>query len=131
MKSNAETDKIYVEKIIKYIDDIKHCFEHFNISSHNDFKAERISQFAVTQIITNIYEVKKKITPETLLMLPEFDKLKIAGARNIASHDYEQVNFRIVYDICNMLMSEEVLNDLNGVNANAEADTEHNNGSCE
>jgi uncharacterized protein with HEPN domain len=82
-------------------------------------KSERLSQFAVTQIITNIYELKKKLTPEVLIDMPNFDKIKLAGARNIASHDYEQVNFRMIYDICDMLTSEAVESELSGVFKNA------------
>ena len=127
MKPGIKTDSICAGKILKYVNDIKDCFEHFNIISHNDFKAARLSQFAITQIITNIYEIKKMVTPETLTSLPEFNKIKIAGARNIASHDYEQINFRMIYDICDMLMNKKVLDELKGVVDRGDGDDEQNN----
>jgi uncharacterized protein with HEPN domain len=119
MQPSAKADKIRIAKILKYTEDIKECFKHFNITSYNDLKAVRLSQFAVTQIITNIYELKKKLTLEALLDMPNFDNVKMAGARNIASHDYEQINFRMIYDICAMLTSETVISELIGVLDNA------------
>jgi len=122
VKPSAKTDIICVEKILKYIDDIKDCLEHFNIKSHNDLKSTRLSQLAITQVITNICEVKKKITPETLQNLQKFDRIKVVGARNIASHDYERINFKIIYDICNMLSCDKVIAELKEVVNNANRD---------
>jgi uncharacterized protein with HEPN domain len=119
MQPSTKADQIRMAKILKYITDIGECFKHFNITDHGSLKSERLSQFAVTQIITNIYELKKKLTPQVLLDIPNFDKIKLAGARNIASHDYEQINFRMIYDICVMLTSEKIVNELSGVMDNA------------
>jgi uncharacterized protein with HEPN domain len=55
--------------------------------------------------------------------MPKFNNIKIAGARNIASHDYEKVNFRIIFDICGMLLSEEVEKELKDVILNVIGDT--------
>jgi uncharacterized protein with HEPN domain len=115
MKQSRKTDRLCAEKILRHIGDLKNCLTHFEIKSHRDFENKRLSQFAATQIITIIHELKIKITAETLCKLPEFNKIKIAGARNIASHDYEKINFRMIFDICKMLTSEDIENELNGV----------------
>ena len=122
MRPNAKADAIRAEKILKYIVDIKDCFEHFSIKSYNDLKSKRLAQLAVTQIITSIYELKKNITPDALTLLPEFNKIKIAGARNIASHDYERINFKIIYDICDMLIRASVVEELEEVISHAGSD---------
>lgn len=90
-------------------------------SGKGDLENKGLAGYAVTQIITNIHKLKKKLTDEALLKLPKFDKIRLAGARNIASHDYDRVNFEMVYDFCKMLLSNkikselsEVLNDMPG-----------------
>ena len=108
MKQSFETDKICIEKIINYIDDIQDCFLHFDIYSYNDFGRKRLAQFAISQIITNIYETKKDMQQATLDKIPEFDKIRLAATRNIASHDYENLNFKIIYEICGKLNSEQI-----------------------
>ncbi len=114
MKQSNETDKICIEKIIKYIGDIQTCFNHFNITTYSEFENQRLAQLAITQSITNIYETKKYLQQATLYNIPDFDKIKIGVARNIASHDYESINFETIYRICTKLLSshiKEVLED--------------------
>ena len=126
MKKNNKTDKICIEKILGYVEHIRDCFERYNIKSHNDLENEKLAQFAITQIITNIHELKKKLTDEALLKLPEFDKIRLAGARNIASHDYDSLDFEVIYRICKRrLLSENVKNELEGV---LESYEDNNNG---
>ena len=115
MKKSEKTDKICIKKILEYIDDIKDCFDHYSIESYKNLENKRIAQYAITQIITNIYELKKKIGDETLSKLPEFDKIRLAGARNIASHNYDRVNFEIIYDICKMLLNVKIERELKEV----------------
>jgi uncharacterized protein with HEPN domain len=122
MRQSEKTDIICVGKILKYIGEISDCFEHFNISSCSGFKESRLSQLAITQLITNIYSLKQKIKPDTLPNLPEFDRLRLVTARNIASHDYERVNFEIIYDICKRLTSKNIVNELTEVIRDANND---------
>ena len=116
MKKSDKTDKICIEKILRYIGYIQECFEHYEIKNHSDLEDKKLAQFAITQIITNIHELRKKLTDEVLLKLPEFDKIRLSNARNIASHDYDSLDFEAVYRICNRrLLSENVKNELEGV----------------
>ena len=121
MKKSERTDKVCIEKILGYIGDIKECFEHYGINSHEELEDKKLAQYATTQILTNIYGLKKKVTESTLSNLPEFDKIRLATARNIASHDYDEINFKIVYDICKKkLLSETVMNELKGAMIDAD-----------
>ena len=116
MKKNDKTDKICIAKILRYIGDIKECFEFYGIKSYSDLESKRLAGYAVTQIITNIHELKKKLTDTVLLKLPEFDKIRLTNARNIASHDYDGLNFEAIYTICKRrLLNENVKNELEGV----------------
>ena len=109
MSANYKTDKACIEKILKYINDIKTCFSHFSINSFEDLRNTRLAQLAITQSITNIHETKRLISQDVLDRISDFANIKIAAARNIASHDYESVNFKIIYDVCNKLMASNVM----------------------
>ena len=116
MKKNNKTDKIYIEKILRYIGDVKECFEFYDIKGHSDLENKRLARYAITQIITNIHEIKKKLTDEVLLRLPGFDKIRLTDARNIASHDYDSLDFKIIYALCKRdILDGDVKNELEGV----------------
>ena len=66
-------------------------------------------------MITNIYEIKKKIRLETLAKAPSFDRILLKVARNIASHDYESLDFEIVYKRTMQLIKEEVSEELEAI----------------
>ena len=107
-------DKVCIEKILVYINEIQGFFGQYSINSFEDLEGNNLVKYATTQIITNIYELKKKMSGDTLSNLPNFDKIKLSVARNIASHDYDEVNFSIIYIICSLLSKsknelEEVL----------------------
>ena len=79
-----------------------------------------MTQAACTQFITNIQEAKKKLQDETYNKLVELNKVKLANARNIASHDYDSVDFGIIYDICNRLTKSIILSEVYAVLAEVE-----------
>lgn len=108
MRKSAACDKICIEKIVKNIDRIKTAYAHFGIKAPVDLMNCDLAQLAVTQAITNIYEAKKLFRQETLNNIKEFDMIRISATRNIASHDYDSVNFNIIYDISVKLMSKQI-----------------------
>lgn len=108
MKKSSELDKQCIEKILKNINRIKSAFEHFNINSLADFQNCDLAQLAITQAITNIHESKKHMQDDTLVKLQEFDTIRLSGTRNIASHDYDSLNEKVVYEICLKLLAKQV-----------------------
>ena len=131
MKKSNQFDIQKLNSIIKSILNIKKCFELHDINNSNNLKNDEIAQAACTQFITNIYENKKKIQNETYNKLIELNKIKLAGARHIASHDYDSVNFMVIYSICKQLIKEEVLSELRGIiceiEINEKEESEKNN----
>lgn len=109
MGVNYKTNKACIEKIFKYINDIQTCLNHFSIASFADLENKRLAQLAITQSITNISEAKKLMSQKVLNKMPAFNDIKILAARNLASHDYENVNFRIIYDVCKKLTADTVM----------------------
>lgn len=129
MKKSNEQDILKLNSIIKSLTNIKKVFEQNEITNANILKRDEISQAACTQFITNIQETKKKIQDETYNKLVEFNKVRLAGARNIASHDYDSLDFGIIYDICKRLIKDNILLEINKVLAELEkAETETTEG---
>jgi len=115
MKRSDRTDKVCIEKILGYIEDIRECFEYHNINNHEDLGNKKLAHYAITQILTNIHELKKSLTENTLLKVTAFDKIKLTTARNIASHDYDAINFKMIHDICKKkLLNETTIKELEG-----------------
>ena len=112
MKQSNKLDVICINKILKYIKNINEAYDTFQIGSADDLEKNVICHLAITQIITNIYEIKLKIQDATLAKMPLFYKIGLKAARNIASHDYDSLDFDIIYKRTCQLLKPEVLNEL-------------------
>ena len=66
----------------------------------------------MTQIITNVYEISRKLQDSTLQNLISFNSPMLRKARQIASHDYDALDFRSIYNLCTVLTGESVINEL-------------------
>ena len=128
MKKSNEHDIKSLNNIIKSLNNIKKAFEQNNINNTNNLKNDEITQAACSQFITNIQESKRKLQDETYNKLVELNKVKLAGARNIASHDYDSLDFDIIYYICERLIKPiifaeayKVLTELNEKEENQDA----------
>ena len=120
MKKSDESDKLKLNSIIKSISNIKKAFTQNQISNVNNLKNDELTQAACTQLITNIQEAKKKLQDETYNKLIELNKIKLAGVRNIASHDYDSLDFSVIYYICRDLIKANVLSEVYAVLADIE-----------
>lgn len=115
MKKSHEQDIFKLNSILKYLSNIKKCLNENNIKNANNLKNDEIAQAACTQFITNIYEAKNKLQNETNNKLTKINKIKLAGARNIASHDYDSVNFAVIFNICKQLTEETIFEEIKEV----------------
>ena len=113
MKKSAGTDRQCIVRIFNYIRELEQIIATYNIQSFQDLRISLAAKYAVTQLITNIYELTKALQELTLQSLTEFNKIKLRTARQIASHHYDAIEFRTVYNICLKLASEIVYNELN------------------
>jgi uncharacterized protein with HEPN domain len=114
VKQTTKTDIICIEKVLRYISLINETYKKFDINNLENLEDDVICQLAITQLMTNIYEVQKMIQPETMDKLTLFSSLRfrLKAARNIASHDYESVNFEIIYNTIKSLNNEKVIKEL-------------------
>ena len=112
MKKSISVDKQCVTKILSYIKNIKQVLEMENVKSSESLEDSIAAKYAVTQLVTNIYELSKNIQASTLSTLQDFSKIRLRTTRQIASHDYASIDFKLVYAICVRLMAQPVYNEL-------------------
>ena len=115
MKKSRELDITKLKRIMKSLTNIDKVFRLNNINNPNDLKNDEISQAAVTQFITNIHEAKIKLRLITYNRLINLNKIKLAGIRHISSHDYDNLEFNIIYYICIKLIKAPILNEVRKV----------------
>jgi len=113
MKKSNESDIQILNNIAKYLTNIRKTFEKNEIKNVNHFVTDEIAQAACTQFITNIYEAKKKLQDKTYNKLIELNKINLSGARNIASHDYNSLDFNIIYYISLRLINTTISDEIN------------------
>jgi len=104
-----------INKILKYIKAIGDAYDVFKIKKATDLSNNYVCQLAVTQAITNIFEVKKRMSKDVLAQAPSFNKIGLKAARNIASHDYESLDFDIIFRRTQQLLKFEVIAELEEV----------------
>ena len=112
MNKDTANDRRHAAKILAHIADIGRVLELEKIDSSSDLAGSIAAKFAVTQLITNIYELTRGMQPATLQALNEFGKIRLRTTRQIASHDYGAMDFRLVYVIAAKLTSQQVRNEL-------------------
>jgi len=75
-----------------------------------------IEGLALTQCITNLFELSSRIDNDDVLeRLSMLSSGRVARVRNIASHDYDSINWSIIKNICRKILSSitiDVINEL-------------------
>ena len=112
MKKSVNTDRQCVIRIHNYISELGQIINSYNIQSFQDLRRSLAAKYAVTQLITNIYELSKMLQEDTLKSLTVFDQIKIRTVRQLASHEYTKIDFKPVFEICRQLTSKSVLDEL-------------------
>ena len=117
MKQSGRVDIVCIDKILKYIWIIRNAYETFNIGNAKDLEEHDLCQLAVTQAVTNIYELYKKMREDTLSKAPSFSKIRLGlkAARNIASHEYGSLDFGIIYRLTNQLLNQTIIDELEAI----------------
>ena len=90
-------DKIYVERIIKYLEKIERYMN--NINTFQEFQLEEEKIDAVILNLEQIGETAKKLSKNFKVAYPDIDWPKLIGLRNIISHEYEGISIDIIYAI--------------------------------
>lgn len=87
-------DKMIIEKILKYIDEIKLFIEGY---SHEEFKNDRKTINACVFNLSQIGELAGKISEELQNQYGDIEWRGIRALRNRIVHDYDGVNLNMVW----------------------------------
>ena len=98
-------DEQILNKIQKYVHVLKDI--HNDVKSMKDHELEYSRNgFAVTQCITNIYEIAKHLdNDEVADKLTYLNSRHISKLRNVSAHDYGSINWSIAKDVCLKIIS--------------------------
>ena len=97
MKAEKRTDKVIVEKIIGYCDTIIELMEEFN-NSYELYLKKPAFQLSGNMCIIQIGELIKHLTADFKNQHSEIEYRKIIAMRNLHTHDYENVDFEIMWE---------------------------------
>ncbi len=88
-------DSKYIGRIIKYINKINQYMLH--VDSYETFIVNEEKVDAVILNLEQIGETVKKLSEIYKQNHPEIDWLNISGLRNIIAHEYEEVDYLLIY----------------------------------
>ncbi len=90
-----KSEEIYLHSIL---DSIQQIEEYIKVG-HDDFIALRHWQDALVRQLINIGEAVKHISPLSRKSHPEIAWRKIAGLRDVLTHDYLETDYEMVWVI--------------------------------
>jgi uncharacterized protein with HEPN domain len=88
-------DNKYIERIIKYINKINRYM--IEVESYESFILNEEKVDAVIFNLEQIGETVKKLSKEYRNEHSKVDWINIAGLRNLIAHEYEEVDYRLIY----------------------------------
>ena len=97
-------DNKYITRVIKYINKINKYMLHvdsFEAFIHNEEKVD-----AVILNLEQIGETVKKLSESYKQNHPEIDWISIAGMRNLIAHEYEEIDYLLIYTIAKNSINE-------------------------
>ena len=97
-KKPRNTNKIVIQKIIKYCTDIEKLQQMFG-NSFEDFNSNFAFQYSCGMCIIQIGELTTRLSDEFKNQHSEIAWNQIKALRNIHAHDYESVRFDVIWEI--------------------------------
>ncbi len=96
MKNLLDKNKIILQKIIGYCDDIKDYTNQVN-GSYEVYLSNKMFRAAVDMCVLQIGELTKHLTEDFKAGHTEILWHKIKGLRNVYVHEYEKIDFEIAW----------------------------------
>jgi uncharacterized protein with HEPN domain len=88
-------DSKYIGRVIKYIEKINRFM--IEVDTYEIFILNEEKVDAVILNLEQIGETVKKLSDSYKRKHPEIDWVNIAGLRNLIAHEYEEVDYRLIY----------------------------------
>ena len=98
MKDKNRANKVVVEKIIGYCNDIENIIGRFG-NSLKDFQKDFVFQYSCGMCIIQIGELTTRLTDDFKEKNSDIEWNQIKALRNIHAHDYESVKLKIVWQV--------------------------------
>ena len=92
-----DRDKEIVQRIIKYCSDINFLMQKYQFDFHT-YKTDISFQYACNMCIIQIGELVSRFSDEFLDTNKHIPWYAIKGMRNLHAHDYDRVDFDIVWN---------------------------------
>ena len=100
MKDKAGINRLILQKIIGYCDDVENLMKMFG-TGLEDFEKNFAFQYACGMCIIQIGELTTRLDEDFKEKNLEIEWNQIKGLRNIFAHDYESVKFEVLWEILN------------------------------
>ena len=101
-RNKRETNRIVIQKIIAYCNDIEDFRSRVN-ASYEIYLSNKMFRMAVDFSVYQIGELTTRFSEDFKAQHSEIPWHEIKGLRNIHAHDYERVNTEIIGVIKNQL----------------------------
>ena len=96
MRDKERVNKTVLKKIIGYCDNVGELIERFG--SYENFVSDFAYQMAAGMCIIQIGELTTRLSEEFKERHSEIEWKPIKAVRNIFVHDYEETDFKMVWD---------------------------------
>lgn len=96
MRNKQDTDKIVIQKIIVYCDNISELMKKYN-SSFETYLSDISFQYSCNMCILQIGELTTRLTDKFKEQHDEIPWRLIKAMRNVHAHDYESVSLKHVW----------------------------------
>ena len=105
MESKTMTDLTILKRIEKYLGLVADCYADIRDMRQEEFLENLLAPYALTQLLTNIYLLYKKLPNSISSEMPIFGKQPLNRCAYIATHNYGSLNWPRVMSLCNELLS--------------------------
>ena len=103
MRDKARVDRVVVEKIIHYCNDIENLIQRFGTTLEK-FISDSAFQYACGMCILQIGELTTRLSEDFKNQHSDIAWTQIKGLRNIHAHEYEKINFNYIW----ITLTEEI-----------------------
>ncbi|MBR1486302.1 MAG: DUF86 domain-containing protein [Synergistaceae bacterium] len=93
----SKNDRTIIERIIKYCDDIDKLMTQYG-RSFERYNMDISFQYSCGMCLIQIGELAGRVSEETTSLNPHIAWRAIKAMRNIHAHDYDNIDYSIVWD---------------------------------
>ena len=98
MRKPRETSRIVIQKMLGYCDDIQNLRTRYD-DSFERYVSDIAFRYACDMCILQIGELTTRLSDEFKSQHDEIPWRQIKGLQNIHAHDYESINFELMWEI--------------------------------